>query len=174
MISGMETYWTTGAELLRPYLVGLLAEALAERESTERGLALLAEALEAVEKTGERFYEAELYRQKGELLFRSYSEGSELIDFTAQSSRSQEIERCFLKAISVADHQQAKWFELRAATSLARLWHRQGKTEKALATLAKSYSWFTEGFDTADLEDAKSLLGRLTESMYLPAPEGSE
>jgi predicted ATPase len=163
MNRGMEAYLATGAELLRPYLIGLLAEALAEAGSTERGLALLAEALEAVEKTGERFYEAELYRQKGELLFRSYSEGSELIDFTAQSSRSQEIERCFLKAISVADHQQAKWFELRAATSLARLWHRQGKTEKALATLAKSYSWFTEGFDTADLKDAKSLLGQLNE-----------
>jgi len=174
MSRGMDTYWTTGAELLRPYLVGLLAEALAERGSTERGLGLLAEALEAVEETGERFYEAELYRQKGELLFRSYSEGSELTDFTTQSSRSNEIESCFLKAINVAERQQAKWFELRAATSLARLWHRQGRTQKALATLAKSYSWFTEGFDTDDLKDAKSLLDRLNESMYLPAPEGSE
>jgi len=139
----------------------LLAEALAERGSTERGLALLAEALEAVEKTGERFYEAELYRQKGELLFRFYSEGSELIDFTAQSSRSQEIERCFLKAISIADHQQAKWFELRAATSLARLWHRQGRKEKAHTMLTKSYSWFTEGFDTTDLKESKALLDKL-------------
>jgi predicted ATPase len=138
-----------------------LAEALAERGSTERGLALLAEALEVVERTGERFYEAELYRQKGELLFRSYSDGSELIDFTAQSSRSHEIESCFLKAISVAEHQQAKWFELRAATNLARLWHRQGRKEKAHTMLTKSYNWFTEGFDTADLKDAKALLDQL-------------
>ena len=161
MSAGMETYWTTGAELLRPYLVGLLAEALGESGSTERGLALLSEALEAVEKTGERFYEAELYRQKGELLFRSYSEGSELIDFTSQSSRSQEIERCFLKAISIADCQQAKWFELRAVTSLARLWHRQGRKEEAHTMLTKSYSWFTEGFDTSDLKDAQALLDQL-------------
>jgi predicted ATPase len=159
MSRGMEMYWATGAELLRPYLIGLLAEALAEGGSTERGLALLAEALEAVEKTGERFYEAELYRQKGELLFRFYSEDSE--NFTAQSSRSCEIERCFLKAISVASRQQAKWFELRAATSLARLWHRQGRKEEAHAMLTKSYSWFTEGFDTADLKDAKALLDEL-------------
>jgi len=161
MSRGMEMYWATGAELLRPYLIGLLAEALAESGSTERGLVLLAEALEAVEKTGERFYEAELYRQKGELLFRFYSEGSELTDFTAQSSRSCEIEGCFLKAISVASRQQAKWFELRAATSLARLWHRQGRKEEAHAMLTKSYSWFTEGFDTADLNDAKALLDEL-------------
>jgi predicted ATPase/class 3 adenylate cyclase len=158
---GMETYWATGADLLRPYLIGLLAEALAERGSTQRGLALVAEALEAVEKTGERFYEAELYRQKGELLFRSYSEGSELVDSTTQSSHSKEIERCFLKAISVADHQQAKWFEIRAATSLARLWHRQGRKEKAHTMLTTSYSWFTEGFDTADLKDAKALIDQL-------------
>ena len=159
MSRGMEMYWATGAELLRPYLIGLLAEALAEGGSTERGLALLAEALEAVEKTGERFYEAELYRQKGELLFRFYSEDSE--NFTAQSSRSCEIERCFLKAISVASRQQAKWFELRAATSLARLWHRQGRKEEAHEMLTKSYSWFTEGFDTADLKDATALLDEL-------------
>jgi predicted ATPase/class 3 adenylate cyclase len=158
MSQGMEAYWATGAELLRPYLTGLLAEALAESGSTERALALLDEALEAVEKTGERFYEAELYRQKGELLFRSCGEGSELTDVTEQSSRSSDIERWFLKAISIAGRQQAKWFELRAATSLARLWKRQGRKEKAHTMLAKSYSWFTEGFDTADLKYARSML----------------
>ena len=160
MSSGLEAYWATGAELLRPYLIGLFAEALAEGRSTERGLTLLADALEAVEKTGERFYEAELYRQKGELLSRSYGEGSEVIDL-ARSSRSCEIERCFLKAMTVAGRQQAKWFELRAATSLARLWYRQGRKEEAHAMLTKSYSWFTEGFDTADLRDAKALLDEL-------------
>jgi predicted ATPase/class 3 adenylate cyclase len=158
----MEAYWATGAELLRPYLIGLFAEALAEGGSTERGLVLLAEALEVVEKTGERFYEAELYRQKGELLFRR-SEGSGLPDFTAHSSSSCEIERCFLKAMTVAGRQQAKWFELRAATSLARLWQYQGRKQDAHRMLAKSYNWFTEGFDTADLKDARLLLSQLNE-----------
>jgi predicted ATPase/class 3 adenylate cyclase len=162
MSSGLEAYRATGAELLRPYLMGLLAEALGERGSTERALALIDEALETVEKTGERFYEAELYRQKGELLLRSYSEGSEL-PFTAQSSRPCEIERCFQKAMIVAGRQQAKWFELRAVTSLARLWHHQGRKEDAHTMLAKSYNWFTEGFDTADLKDAKLLLDQLNE-----------
>jgi len=163
MSHGMGTYWATGAELLRPYLIGLLAEVLAETGSTERGLALLAEALEAVEKTGERFYEAELYRQKGELLLRSYNKSSEAPDFVVQPSRFSEIERCFLKAISVACRQRAKWFELRAATSLARLWHHQGRKEKAHTMLTKSYSWFTEGFETTDLMDAKLLLKQLKE-----------
>ena len=162
MSRGMEAYWATGAELLRPYLIGLFAEALAEGGSTERGLVLLAEALEVVEKTGERFYEAELYRQKGELLFRR-SEGSGLPDFTAHSSSSCEIERCFLKAMTVAGRQQAKWFELRAATSLARLWQYQGRKQDAHRMLAKSYNWFTEGFDTADLKDARLLLSQLNE-----------
>jgi predicted ATPase len=158
MSRGMEMYRATGAELLRPYLIGLLAESVAEGGSTERGLGLLAEALDTVEKTGERFYEAELYRQKGELLFRSHSEGSELPDVTGGSLRYCEIETCFLRAINVAGRQQAKWFELRATMSLARLRHSQGRKEEARAMLANSYSWFTEGFDTADLKDAKVLL----------------
>ena len=153
----------TGAVLLRPYLMGLLAEALGDMGLTERGLALVAEALETVEKTGERFYEAELYRQKGELLFRSYSESSGLPDVTAHSSSSCEIERCFSTAMTVAGHQPAKWFELRAATSLARLWRQQGRKKDAHTMLAKSYNWFTEGFDTADLKDARLLLSQLSE-----------
>jgi class 3 adenylate cyclase/predicted ATPase len=161
MSRGMEAYWATGAELLRPYLLGLFAEALVEGGSTERGLRLVAEALEAVKKTEERFYEAELYRKKGELLFRSYGEGSELID--SAEPRSCEIERCFLTAISVASRQQAKWFELLAATSLARLWQRQGRKEKAQMVLSNAYSWFTEGFDTVDMKDAKLLLDLLNE-----------
>jgi predicted ATPase len=86
-----------------------------------------------------------------------------LSDFIAQPSRSHEIEKCFLKAISVASRQQAKLLELRAATSLAHLWHRQGRKEKARTMMAESYSWFSEGFDTTDLKDAKLLLGQLDE-----------
>ncbi len=163
MRRGMEAYLATGAELLRPYLLGLLAEASKEKGSTAQALAILAQGLEAVEKTGERFYEAELYRQKGEVLLRSCCEGSELSDVTAWSSSSCEIETCFLKAINVASRQQARWFELRATTGLARLWNHRGEKGKAHSTLTKSYSWFTEGFDTADLKDAKRLLDQLDE-----------
>ena len=163
MSRGMEAYRATGAELLRPYLIGLFAEALAEGGSTERGLVLLTEALETVEETGERFYEAELYRQRGELLFRSFSEDSRLPDITAPLSRSSEIERCFLKAMTVAGRQQAKWFELRAAMGLARFWQHQGRRGEAQTMLAESYNWFTEGFETADLKDARLLLSQLNE-----------
>ena len=156
---GMETYLATGAELLRPYLLGLLTDALSETGSTEQGLAVIAEALLTVEKTGERFYEAELYRQKGELLL--LLNGSESSDLTVRQSRRSEIEECFFKAVSVAEKQQAKWFELRAMKSLARIWRKQGRNEEARRMLAEIYGWFTEGFDTVDLQDAKALLGEL-------------
>ncbi len=111
---------------------------------------MLAEALTPWwSTTGERWYEAELYRLKGELLLQ-------------QSSDNQaEAEACFQQALDVARHQQAKSFELRAATSLARLWQQQGKRQEAHDLLAPVYSWFTEGFDTADLQDAKALLDEL-------------
>jgi predicted ATPase len=99
-----------------------------------------------VDTTGERWYEPELYRLKGELLLQ-------------QTSDSQaEVETCFQHALSIARSQQAKSLELRAATSLARLWQRQGKRQEAHDILAPVYHWFTEGFDTADLQDAKALL----------------
>jgi predicted ATPase len=161
MSRGMEAYWATGAELLRPYFIGLLAEAFAEKGSVGRGLALLDEALGTADKTGERFYEAELYRQKGELLSRSNRERSNSQDLTAPSSYLSGIEECFLKAISVARRQQARWFELRSAMSLARLWQRHGRIAEAHAILSQIYGWFTEGLDTADLKDAKALLDEL-------------
>jgi predicted ATPase len=160
MRRGMEAYLDTGAELLRPYFIGLLAEAFAAKGSVERGLTLLDEALEIVDKTGERFYEAELYRLKGELLVRSHSDRRESHDLTAQAFPLSE-EECFLKAASVAQRQQAKWFELRSAMNLARLWQRQGRIEEGHQILAQTYSWFTEGFDTAGLKDAKTLLEEL-------------
>jgi predicted ATPase len=94
-------------------------------------------------------WEPELYRLKGELLLQ-------------QSSDNQaEAETCFHHALDIARNQQAKSWELRAATSLARLWQQQGKREEARQVLAAVYDWFTEGFDTADLQDAKSLLDEL-------------
>jgi predicted ATPase len=99
--------------------------------------------------TGERWYEPELYRLKGELLLQ-------------QSSNNQaDAETCFHHALDVAHNQQGKSLELRAATSLARLWQQQGKRQEAHHLLAPVYGWFTEGFDTADLKDAKALLDTL-------------
>jgi len=110
---------------------------------------VLAEALTQADTTGERWYEPESHRLKGELLLQ-------------QSSDNQaEAENCFQQAITVAQNQQAKSLELRATTSLARLWQQQGKREEAHQVLGDVYGWFTEGFDTADLQDAKALLDEL-------------
>src|SRR5262249_55617955 len=115
----------------------------------EAGLTALAEALTRAETTGERWYESEIYRLKGELLLQQ------------NAANQAEAETCFQQAITVAQNQQAKSGELRAATSLARLWQQQGKRQEAHDLLASVYNWFTEGFDTADLKDAKALLDAL-------------
>jgi len=115
----------------------------------EAGLTVLTEVLALVDKTGVRWYEPELYRLKGELLLQQ------------SSGNSTEAETCFHHAISIAQNQSAKSWELRATTSLARLWQRQGKRQEAHDLLAPVYNWFTEGFDTADLQDAKALLDTL-------------
>ena len=120
--------------------------------------ALVLEALKAVENTGERFYEAELYRLKGELI-RQRGEGR------GQKERKEseaEAEVCYHRAIEVARSQQAKSLELRAAMSLSRLWQKQGKKAEARQLLAEIYGWFTEGFDTRDLKEAKALLDELS------------
>jgi adenylate cyclase len=98
---------------------------------------------------GERFWEAELYRLQGELLLQQ------------ATGSGDETETCFRQALDVARHQQAKSLELRAAISLSRLWQRQGKRAEARQLLAEIYAWFTEGFDTADLQQAKRLLEEL-------------
>ena len=115
------------------------------------GLAVIAEALALVEDTGERYSEAELWRVKGELLLKA-----------SASNTPAEAESCYRKAIEIARRQRAKAWELRAATSLARLWQRQGNHEAARPMLAEIYGWFSEGFDTADLKDAKALLDELS------------
>ena len=111
---------------------------------------MLTEALTLVDTTGERWYEPELYRLKGELLLQ-------------QSSDNQaEAETCFHHALDIARNQQAKSFEFRAATSLARLWQQQGKRQEAHDLLAPVYEWFTEGFDTADLQGCEGVVGRIS------------
>jgi len=146
---GLSAFRATGAEQLRPYCLSLLAEMHGIRGEPEEGLALLTEALTLVDKTGERWYEAELHRLKGEFLLQQ------------SSDNHAEAESCFHYALEVARTQQAKSFELRTATSLARLWQQQGKRQEAHDLLAPVYNWFTEGFDTADLQDAKALLDEL-------------
>jgi predicted ATPase len=132
----------------------------------EAGLSLLTEALEVVHKTGERFQEAELYRLRGELtLAQSSVQGLASSVQNPQSAFHNpqlEVEACFLKAIETAQKQQAKSWELRASTSLARLWQQQGKRAEAHKLLSEVYHWFTEGFDTKDLQEAKTLLEELT------------
>ncbi len=151
----LTAYRATGAEVARSYHLVLLAESCGEVGQAGEGLTVLSEALVVVDKTGERFYEAELYRLKGELtLAQSNVQG-------LASSVQKEAEECFLRAIEIARRQQAKSLELRAVISLARLWQQQGKREEARQMLAEIYGWFTEGFDTADLKEAKTLLEEL-------------
>jgi predicted ATPase len=159
MRQGLATCQALGAGILKSYYLVLLAEAYGKAGQAEEGLAALAEALTVVDKTGERFSEAELYRLRGELtLAQSSVQG-------LASSVQKEAEECFLKAIEVARHQQAKSLELRAMMSLARLWQQQGKREESHQMLAAIYGWFTEGFDTKDLQEAKALLDSLRSSV---------
>jgi predicted ATPase len=173
---GLTAVRATVAELGRSHHLALLAEAYGKVGRVEEGLSALAEALEVVDRTGERFYEAELYRLKGELSLQSavHSRQSTVTDPQSPTPNTQhptpstqaeverEAEACFLKAIEIARKQQAKSLELRAVTSLARLWQQQGKREDARQMLAEIYHWFTEGFDTKDLQEAKALLEELS------------
>src|ERR671923_2474677 len=149
MRQGLAAWHATGAKVIRPYGLALLAAACAQMDRRDEGLTLLAEALAVTNDTGERRWEAELYRLKGELL---------LARATGQDT---EAETCFRQALDIARRQQAKSWELRAATSLSRLWQRQGKWAEAHELLAPIYGWFTEGFDTTDLQEAKALLAEL-------------
>jgi predicted ATPase len=150
MRQGLAVFQATGAEVGRPYFLALLAEAYGRGGQVEEGLCALAEALAAVEKTGERFYEAELHRLTGELLL-------------ARAVANQvEAEACFRQALDIARRQSAKSLELRAAMSLSRLWQHQGERDEARQLLPEIYGWFTEGFDTADLQEAKALLDELS------------
>ena len=132
-----------------PSALAQLAEAYGQSGQVEEGLSLLAEALAVGDQTGARFWEAEVQRLTEELLLRQAVPDEE------------QAATCFQQALDVARRQQAKSLELRAATSRARLWQRQGKRTEARELLAEVYGWFTEGFDTADLQEAKVLLEEL-------------
>jgi tetratricopeptide (TPR) repeat protein len=154
MRQGLAIFRTTGSHAFHPYFLTMMAEAHGKAGQLEEGLATLDEGLACVEKTGERFYEAEIHRLKGELLL-------------AQGADEAEVEERYKQAIAVARQLEAKSLELRAVMSLSRLRHAQeaqGKREQAQQMLEEIYAWFTEGFDTADLQEAKALLEELAHS----------
>jgi class 3 adenylate cyclase/predicted ATPase len=146
---GITAWRNTASEMSLSHWLALLSEGYGSVGQTEPGLTAVGEALAVVAKRGEGYYEAESHRLQGELLLKQ------------TPTNTSEAETCFQKALSVAHGQQAKSWELRAATSLARLWQSQDKRQDAYDLLAPVYAWFTEGFDTADLKDAKALLEKL-------------
>jgi predicted ATPase len=146
--SGSIAHHATGAEAFRPHNIALLAGACEIGGQIEEGLALLDDSLQIVERTGARWFAAELNRHKGWLLLRQGHSGA--------------AEELYRKALSIAQEQEAKLWELRAAVSLAQLRRDQGRQAEARDLLAPVYGWFTEGFDTPDLKEAKALLEALS------------
>jgi class 3 adenylate cyclase/predicted ATPase len=146
---GIASFRVTGSALTVPYFCTLLAEVSDYLGHPADGLQALAEARTLMEQQEERWWEAEISRLRGILLLRQ------------TMTQQEEVEACFQRALDVARRQEAKSLELRAAMSLARLWQQQSKRAEAHALLAPIYGWFTEGFDTADLQDAKALLEAL-------------
>jgi DNA-binding winged helix-turn-helix (wHTH) protein/predicted ATPase len=147
---GLAAVLTTGQTLARPFCLILLAEAAGHTGQVEEGLRLMTEALTAFEDSGRGDLLAEAHRLQGELLL------------AQEGSAEEGAAACFEQALDIARRQQAKSWELRAAISLSRLWQKQGKRAEAHALLARVYHWFTEGFDTADLQEAKALLEELS------------
>jgi len=146
--SGSSAYRATGAELWLPYYIELLATACELVAQVTEALALLDDALQMLGRTGERWFAAELYRHKGQLLLRQ--------------GHSEAAEELYCRALGIAQEQEAKLWELRAAMSLARLRRDQGRRAEARNLLAPIYGWFTEGFGTPDLKQAAALLSELS------------
>jgi DNA-binding winged helix-turn-helix (wHTH) protein/tetratricopeptide (TPR) repeat protein len=191
MKGSLNGWRATGVQLAQPMFVGFLAEGYRYAGQFEEGLQHVTQALAMVVRTKEHQYETELYRLKGELILQKFQVSSSEFQveqgprskvqsrkklsvvssqlsvpspqpLTPSSQAEAEAETCFLKAIDIAQKQQAKSLELRATVSLARLWQQQGKAKQAHEMLAEVYNWFTEGFDTKDLQEAKALLEELS------------
>jgi predicted ATPase len=146
---GIAAWRATGASLYVPYFCTVLAEVSAHLGHTTDGFQALAEAHSLMEPHEERWWETEVYRLRGVLLLQQ------------TGTPPAEAETWLQRALDVARRQEAKSLELRAAMSLSRLWQQQGKQQEAYDLLAPIYHWFTEGFDTADLQEAKALLDTL-------------
>ena len=177
MLQGLAPWQAIGAGWGRPYFLTMLAEAYGGAGQLEEGLSVLVKALEVTNKTAERWWETELYRLRGELTLQKLSVvSSQLSAPSPHSEMEREAEDCFLKAIDISRKQQAKSLELRAVMSLVRLRQRQAQDHATHSTLhelhtklkdahnmlSEIYNWFTEGFDTKDLQEAKALLAELT------------
>ena len=147
MRSGSSAFVTTGTEVFMPHYIALLAASCEIAGQIEEAATLLDDAFQIVERTGERWLEAELYRHKGQPLLRR--------------GHAEVAEELYRKALNVAQEQEAKMWELRAAASLARLRRDQDRRAEARDLLAPVYGWFTEGFGTPDLIEAKALLEAL-------------
>jgi predicted ATPase/DNA-binding winged helix-turn-helix (wHTH) protein len=171
MRQGLAAHQATGTEVIRPHFLALLVEALGNVRQAEEGLRLLAEALVVAHRNGEGYYQAELYRIKGELLLmqatdRSVSRADTAgkAVFEVEPAAVAQAEACFSQSIEIARQQKAKSWELRTVMSLARLYQNQGKQEEARGRLTQIYDSFTEGFETVDLREAKALLDELSSS----------
>jgi predicted ATPase len=146
----IDAYRATGAAFMVPFYLSIQADACLKNGQTQAGLSAIDEALAVITTTGERLWQGELYRLKGELLL------------VISPSDDAEVERCFLRSLDIARRQGTRSWELRAAMSLSRLWRTQGKHDEARKILGDIYGWFTEGFDTADLKEAKALFEELS------------
>jgi predicted ATPase len=149
---GLTRVEATGALAHRTYHLALLAEALCRQEQIEEGLDRLAVALAQMDGTGECFHAAELHRLQGELLLRQ----------EPARAADREAEECFRRALTVARTQQAKSLELRAAMSLTRLYQQHNRQAEVVPMLTDCYGWFTEGFETPDLQEARALLDQIS------------
>jgi predicted ATPase len=151
----LDLYRATGVRFTLTDLLGSLAEAYGMAGDIEKGLEFMSQALAEVERGGERYYEAELYRLKGELLLRK-------AERSGRAEWEKEAEACFQQSLAVARRQMAKSFELRTAVSLGQLLKKKGKESEAKKLVESIYGWFTEGFDAPDLKEAKSLIEGLS------------
>jgi len=157
---GLTACQTLGTKQLRPWGLAMLAESYARVGQPAAGLTALAETHALMAATGDVFYAAEMARLEGVLRLQGRAQAP---DVETGTSLVAAVEACFQHALEVARRRQARWWELRAAGCLARLWQQQGKHAAAHDLLAPIYGWFTEGFDTADLQEAKALLAELGE-----------
>jgi predicted ATPase/DNA-binding winged helix-turn-helix (wHTH) protein len=151
---GLQVYQAIGAELGRPTFLGILADVWYRLGRSDDALSVLGEAIDLAERTGLQYWDAELRRLKGTFMLRRDRK-------SARKSAERDAESCFLEAIEIARRQNAKSFELRATMNLSRLWQEQGQIGRAHALLSEIYHWFTEGFGTPDLIDARALLEHL-------------
>jgi predicted ATPase len=155
---GLAACHSLGAQVLQPWGLAMLAESYGRLGQPEAGLAALTEAHALMTTTREALYAAEIARLEGELRLQA---GAGVPAVGVGPSPASTVETCFQQALEIARGQQARWWELRAAVSLSRLWQQQGKRQDAYDLLAPLYGWFTEGFDTADLQEARALLDEL-------------